>query len=181
MPDCLRHVVLTRASNCVLLCAALLAANAARADDAGLTRCRAIADAAARLACYDALPLTGSVAQPAAPMAPAAAGAAAAPANAAPASQAQAVDTPEQFGLEGRTLPKNLIDRIDSTIPGKFEGWWPNAPIRLANGQLWVVDDGSSRFYNLNDPKVTIERGMMGAFYLNVVGDNHTVRVKRLK
>jgi hypothetical protein len=177
MPDCARHITPTRALHCAFLCATLLAANAARADDASLARCRAITDAAARLACYDALPLTGSVAQPAAPMAPAAA----ASANAATAPQAQAMDTPQQFGLEERTLPKNLIDHIDSTIPGKFEGWWPNARFRLANGQVWQVDDGSSRLYDVTDPKVTIERGMMGAFYLNLAGDNRTVRVRRIQ
>jgi hypothetical protein len=41
--------------------------------------------------------------------------------------------------------------------------------------------DGSSRFYSLDNPKVTITRGMMGAFYLNLDGDNRTVGVKRVQ
>jgi hypothetical protein len=35
-----------------------VSATLAYADNAGLQRCRAIADAAPRLACYDALPVT---------------------------------------------------------------------------------------------------------------------------
>src|SRR6266545_3125293 len=42
----------------------LLLSSAALADDAALLRCRGIAEAAARLACYDALPLTASEAKP---------------------------------------------------------------------------------------------------------------------
>ncbi len=70
---------------------------------------------------------------------------------------------------------------IESQIPGRFEGWQPNTSIRLANGQVWQVTDGSSRMYDVNNPKVTIARGVLGAFYLNLEGDNRTVRVKRIQ
>jgi hypothetical protein len=45
------------------LASLLLSSAALAADDAALLRCRAIADAAARLACYDTLPLAGSEAK----------------------------------------------------------------------------------------------------------------------
>jgi hypothetical protein len=32
----------------------------------------------------------------------------------------------------------------------------------------------------VDNPKVTITRGLMGAFYLNLDGDNRTVGVKRV-
>lgn len=141
----------------------LLSAGTALADDAGLLRCRAITDAAARLACYDALPMSSTEGK---------------------AGQAKAIQTPEQFGLEQQTAaaqaPKEL-DAIDSRISGRFEGWYPNAIIRLANGQVWQVTDGSSRSYDLTDPKVSIRRGFLGAFYLNLEGDNRTVRVRRVQ
>ncbi len=143
----------------------LLLSSAALADDAALLRCRGIAEAAARLACYDALPLTASEAKPAQ----------------GEASQRDVRPTPEQFGLEEKVLPPRGLDEIQSQIPGRFEGWQPNTSIRLANGQVWQVTDGSSRMYDVNNPKVTITRGVLGAFYLNLEGDNRTVRVRRIQ
>ena len=43
------------------------------------------------------------------------------------------------------------------------------------------MTDGSSRMYDVNNPKVTITRGLLGAFYLNLEGDNRTVRVRRVQ
>ncbi|HTS21511.1 MAG TPA: hypothetical protein VMN79_06815 [Casimicrobiaceae bacterium] len=158
----------------LLLLLSLLACEGARADDAGLLRCRAIADAAARLACYDALP---------AAQGPAQADTRSEGRAAAPAAVAQPAPTPTaRFGLEEQAPPrKDMVDQIDSRIEGKFEGWWPLSIFKLANGQVWQTADGSSRFYEIDSPKVTITRGSLGAFYLNLDGDNHTVRVRRLQ
>lgn len=127
------------------------AAAAAAADDA-LLRCRAIADPAPRLACYDALP------------------AAAAPAPAA---------SPERFGLPRSTETK--LDVIETRIRGRFEGWGPNSTIELANGQVWQISDGSRGAYDLDNPKVSIRRGMLGAFYLEIEGQNRSPKVRRLR
>lgn len=147
------------------LVALLLLSSAALADDAALLRCRGIAEAAARLACYDALPLTASEGK----------------ATQSEATQRNVQPTPEQFGLEQKFVPPPGLDAIESQIPGRFEGWQPNTSIRLANGQVWQVADGSSRIYDVNNPKITIKRGMLGAFYLNLEGDNRTVRVRRIQ
>jgi hypothetical protein len=111
----------------------LLVSGAALGDDAG---CRGIADATARLACYDALPLPAgsdaaakSQAVTPAPSAPAAAAAVAAPAATA-AQQAQ-----QEFGLPPKT-PRAELQNIESYIPGHFEGWEPRMRITLANGQV---------------------------------------------
>jgi hypothetical protein len=141
----------------------LLSAGTALADDVALLRCRAIADAAARLACYDALPMGSTEGKT---------------------GQAKPIQTPEQFGLEPQLAAAQApveLDAIDSRVSGRFEGWYPNAIIRLANGQTWQVTDGSSRSYDVTDPKVSIRRGFLGAFYLNIDGDNRTVRVKRVQ
>ena len=164
----MHHYVLSdksSVSKLIKLLPLLLLSSAALADDAALLRCRGIAEASARLACYDALPLTATDGK--------AGQAAAKPAN-------QPL-TAEQFGLEEQLAPKSPVDAIESQIPGFFEGWQPNTRIRLANGQVWQVTDGSSRIYDVNNPKVEIRRGMMGAFYLNLEGDNRTVRVRRLQ
>lgn len=149
----------------VTLAPLLLLASAALADDAALLRCRGIAEAVARLACYDGLPLTGTEAK----------------AGQGAAAQGNVRPAPEQFGLEAMVAPPSGLDEIESQIPGLFEGWQPNSRIRLANGQVWQVTDGSSRAYEVNNPKVQIRRGALGAFYLNLEGDNRTVRVRRIQ
>lgn len=140
----------------------LLMSGAALADDAAFLRCRGIADPAARLACYDALPVpvTETRAEPAKPA-------------------ALPLEPTAQFGLPP---PPTVAERdtVESSIPGHFDGWQPNTRIRLANGQVWQIADGSSRTLDLNEPKVTIRRGLLGAFYLEFEGDNRTARVRRL-
>ena len=152
-------------SKVIKLLPLLLLSSAALADDAALLRCRGIADASARLACYDALPVTAGEVS----------------AGQAAAKQDNQPPTPEQFGLEAKLAPAPGVDAIESQISGRFEGWQPNTKIQLANGQVWQVTDGSSRTYDVNNPKVEIRRGMMGAFYLNIAGDNRTVKVRRIQ
>lgn len=133
-----------------------------------LQRCRAVADPAARLACYDAL-----AAQPTP--------AAAAPAAAAgPAAAARPADPAAGFGFENR-MPAEAPDTITSHLPGRFEGWGGSTMFRLANGQVWQVIDGSSAFYWLENPKVTLRRAMMGTFFLEIEGAARAPRVKRLQ
>ena len=138
----------------------LLISGAALADDAALLRCRGIADPTARLACYDALvlsPEAGKTGQD-------------------EASQRQ------QFGLEVQSFAATLtLEAIESSIPGHFEGWRGNARFQLANGQVWQVSDGSSGVHNIDNPKVKIRRGALGAFYLEIEGTNRSPRVRRLQ
>jgi len=134
------------------LFALLLVSGAAAADDA-LLRCRAITDPAARLACYDALPAATAAPQAAAP---------------------------ERFGLP-RVSTEPKLDVIESRIPGRFQGWGPNSRIELANGQVWQVTDDSRGVYDLDNPKVSIRRGVLGAFYLEIEGQSRSPKVRRLR
>ena len=134
-----------------------------QAEEVAFRRCRGMADAAARLACYDALPL------------PAPGARAAPPVSGAPAREASLL---ERFGLEAR---QPQADRIESHIPGLFTGWDAKSQIRLANGQVWKVVDGSWLHGEWNNPKVSIRRGMMGAFYLDIEGENRSPRVQRVR
>ena len=166
-------------------------------DDASFARCRGIADNAARLACYDGLPMGAAIANPQAPpvapsrAAPAAPGPSAmtprhagpaptpAPAPAAPAPQPQPA---QNFGMEERVAAaKELPTTMESTIPGRFEGWGPNSRFTLANGQVWQVVDGSSAVVYRDNPKVVIRRGMMGGFFLEIENSNRSPRVRRLQ
>jgi hypothetical protein len=136
-------------------------ATGALADDAGILRCRAIKDSAARLSCYDALAVPQA--------SPAAAGA-----------QPKAAAAPAQFGMEHKQDAQKF-DSVESTIAGRFEGWGPHTQFRLANGQVWQIADGSQGTHWIENPKVRVRRGLLGAFYLEVEGSNRTPRVKRLQ
>ncbi|WP_296949609.1 hypothetical protein [uncultured Massilia sp.] len=144
----------------------------ARADDAAILGCRKLADAGARLACYDAIPATAAVggiaaAAPAAAPVPAAAAAAAAP--------------EQSFGLENVRRPE-APKRIESTLAGDFEGWGPNTRFTLANGQVWKVVDGSSETLpRVSKPKVRIVRNLFGTMFMEFDGINSSPKVRRVQ
>lgn len=141
---------------------------AVAADDAALQRCRQLADATQRLACYDAIVLPRG-AQTAGPTA-----------AAAPTVAAQTAS----FGLESRPAPAAgpaPLEAIESMIEGRFEGWLPRSALKLANGQVWEIADGSTAAYRLTSPKVRITRGVSGSFFLAVEGVSQTPRVRRLQ
>ena len=143
-------------------------------DDAAVLRCRAITDAAPRLACYDALP----VAAPAAATSRTGAAAAAVPAPAAAAAAAAVPPAQRNFGLPSDA---NAPDDIESSIAGAFQGWDPDDQITLANGQVWSIVDGSRAFVKLTSPRVRVVKGVLGAFFLEVEGMNQRPRVRRVR
>jgi len=77
--------------------------------------------------------------------------------------------------------PAPGVDAIESQIPGRFEGWQPNTIIRLANGQVWQVNDGSSGTNYVDNPKVRVRHGVFSAYYLEIEGTNRSPRVTRLQ
>lgn len=159
----------------------LAATTSALADDAGVLRCRAIKDSAARLACYDAIAVPSSAPAAAAqPKAGAPTPAAAASAPKAAATPAAPATPAQQFGLESKT-PVAQLDYVESTVPGLFKGWGANTIITLANGQQWQISDGSTGYVNMENAKVKIKRGFMGSFYLDIEGNNRVPRVRRVK
>jgi hypothetical protein len=168
----------------------LLISGTALADDEALLRCRGIADAGKRLACYDALVVPAGEAR-------AVQGqqnrAVQGESQQTPeqfgidrqsqqnrAVQGESQPTPEQFGIE-RRAPKTELQAVESRIPGRFEGWEPRSKIQLANGQVWQIADDSSQYFYLDNPKATIRRGALGAFYLEIEGSNVTARVRRVQ
>ncbi|XYJ08253.1 hypothetical protein ACSUZJ_12600 [Telluria sp. B2] len=155
-----------------LLSLFLLASGAATAaDDATVLKCRALPDSAQRLACYDAMPVG------AAPLVASPAAASTAPAPALAAAPARAAE--QNFGME-KAAKKQEPEYLESSIVGDFDGWEGNTRITLANGQVWRIVDGSTAVLpQLHNPKVRIKRGMFGALYFQVVGQNNMARVRR--
>lgn len=171
------HLITAPSKPLLLLACALGLQAAAAADDDALRRCRALGEAAARLACYDALPLAAlpaAIAAIGAPPAVAALGQRAAP-PAAPATAAKSGE--ESFGFEGRSATQE----VSSSIPGIFEGWDRRTRFRLANGQVWQVIDDSSAAYYLRDPKVVVRRAALGSFMMEIEGARQAPRVRRVE
>jgi len=135
--------------------ALLLASSLAFADDTSLRRCRQLAEPAQRLSCYDAIVV-------------------AAPAEPPPARGANG------FGLDRRAPTEDLAE-IESSIVGDFRGWTPNEKVRLENGQVWQIADGSSAYLGSRSPKVKIRRGLLGAYFLEFEGIKLSPRVRRLQ
>ena len=176
------------------LALALLASPLAHAiDDSAFVRCRGIPDAAIRLACYDALQMNATPAATQAPPIAAPKAAASAPPKTAtpppPASASAPAPAPapqqqaaaQSFGYESRAPAVEPPTTLESTIPGHFEGWGPNSRIKLANGQVWQIADDSHAYFNVDNPKAVIRRGMMGGFFLEVNDNNRSPRVRRVQ
>lgn len=154
----------------------LLVSGSALADDAALQKCRALSDASARLRCYDAIPLAAG--SPVAGAAPAAAPAATKAAPVAAATTAEQNFGIEQVKKKAEEEPKS----IESTIVGTFDGWGPNSRIKLANGQVWRIVDGSDAVLTpMQNPKARIERNVFGTMFLHVEGTNNSAKVRRVQ
>jgi lipoprotein-anchoring transpeptidase ErfK/SrfK len=149
----------------LLLIASTLSGAAFAADDAAMLTCRALPDTAKRLACYDAIPVGA-----AAPMAAR--------------SSAPAASPEQNFGL--RPVVRKQQDAepaaIHSSVVGRFDGWSPGTVLTLANGQVWkVTDDADAVLPIMQNPKVEITRGLLGAYFLQVEGHTNSARVARVR
>lgn len=82
-------------------------------------------------------------------------------------------------GFNNRTGPDGAIY---SSISGEFRGWSQGSRFTLDNGQVWQVADSTARLrVKMEDPKITIEPGALGAWYMKVDGYNARAAVKRIK
>lgn len=141
----------------------LLLSGAALADDAAILQCRTLTDTGARLACYDAIQVGAR---------PQVATTAAAPAR----------SKEENFGIEAKKQREAEPQSITSTIAGDFQGWGPSSQIRLANGQVWRIIDGSEAVLApMRNPQVTIKRNVFGTLFLKVEGTNSSAKVRRVQ
>ncbi|WP_425258984.1 hypothetical protein ACPOLB_26105 [Rubrivivax sp. RP6-9] len=163
----------------LLLCATGLPAAPVWADAAAIAACRTLADAAPRLACYDAIgrpPAAPAASKPA--QAPAAKEAPAVPA--APVVAAPPPDAPADFGLERRSAAA-ADPEVRSQVRGRFEGWQQRTRIALANGQVWEVTDTSRAAYWLDSPAVRVRRNDFGGYSMEIDGVARVLRVKRVE
>lgn len=126
--------------------------------DTAIQQCRLIADPGQRLSCYDAI---------------------VAPTTQAPVSSPK---PPQQADAFGKIKPADAgVESIESSIEGDLNGWRKDDRIRLANGQVWRVTDDTPVDVRFRNPRVTVRRGLLGAYYLQIEGSNRSARVKRVQ
>ncbi|HEV2651372.1 MAG TPA: hypothetical protein VGU69_08955 [Rhizomicrobium sp.] len=180
-----------------------LSALAGPREDAldALSRCAALKDDAARLACYDStaaqLQSALSAPPPPAPVAPVA--------KNAPPSPPTLEQKQRIFGFDGGitggdaaltaedrangvTAEMLEADQIDSISSDMSEVAFNSAgrfTIYLANGQVWQQlsgDESFARYHKSNDKiTITIERGFMGSFSLQFSDQTGIFKVRRTK
>lgn len=139
-----------------------------------LLDCRAVADSAARLACYDAAAGALDMAER--------------QGEVVVIDRAGVAETRRQlFGFEMPTLPRLFgaadaiaeIDSIETTLQSAAlvgEGRWV---FRLEDGGVWrQIDSERVRFQNRPGQPVRVRKAALGSFLLTV-GDSRAVRVRR--
>ena len=76
-------------------------------------------------------------------------------------------------------------DIIRARLLGTFNGWSGNTEFKLDNGQVWKQLKNNARPWRprepMESPNVTIEKGLMSSYKLQVEGVKRTVMVKRIK
>jgi hypothetical protein len=163
---------------------------------AGVLACRAIADAATRLACFDretaalasapaaAIAPAPALAPPAAPE-PAAATTSAAPAApatsappaATPAHTATVLDAQQSFGLNGSAIAANeeasgarppKVSKIEARVMGLALTGNGRTLFTLDNAQVWrQLESDGDMLAKLGDT-ATISRGLLGSYWLQL-------------
>jgi len=94
---------------------------------------------------------------------------------------AAAATAPQEFGMEPVRKQQGPAS-VESTIVGDFDGWASGAQIRLANGQVWRVIDGSDAVLpRVTNPKVKITSNLFGTLFMQIEGTNNSPKVRRVR
>jgi biotin carboxyl carrier protein len=74
-------------------------------------------------------------------------------------------------------------EAVQSRLVGVFTGWASRQNFQLENGQVWQVQSGQAPYggIRLEAPAVRVYPGMLGAYWLQVEGVRHAVKVKPVK
>ena len=91
---------------------------------------------------------------------------------------ADAKRTQDEAGL----APKRTAGQaVTATVPGTVRGWTQGQTVLLDNGQRWRVVGAEVNFPRpVDNPKVTITPGVLGAWYLRTDDGMPPIKVKRV-
>lgn len=158
---------------------------------AALQRCRQITESQERITCYDSIPIPSAPAVGAATAMPAASAVGRETASTAAATSSTPgrpkpaepvtviVELDPGFGLPAKQV---MLEALESSITGPFDGWVADSRFTLANGQVWEISDGSTAGYSSRrNSNVRIARGLLGSFFMQIEGVSQSPRVRRLK
>ncbi|PXF62467.1 hypothetical protein [Kangiella spongicola] len=99
-----------------------------------------------------------------------------------PEPQAPKAKPADSFGQEQiKSSTKKEITEIQSRAIGKFKMWEKGLEVRLENGQVWEITDHRSAYHMVENPKISIEKGIFDSYLLGIEGLNKRFRVKRIK
>jgi hypothetical protein len=157
----------------VIMALCLMASTARAAGlPASIARCKAITDATARLACYDAASgRSDAVFFPASGAGTAAGAAGASAAESGPIAAGSAAPSPPAEMKPAKSFESRV--KTAGRLPA---GTWV---IGLEDGTSWVQSDSSQEWtvFKAGEP-VVVTRGAVGAWYLKKSGSNRTYRVR---
>lgn len=99
---------------------------------------------------------------------------------AATAIQAAVVASPATAPASMVSVPAS--ETIISHLSGTFTGWSGDTEFKLENGQIWEQsDDSILSIAAIQNPQITITKGVFNAYYLSVNGVIGSVRVRLVK
>jgi hypothetical protein len=163
----------------VLLCLACALPCGAAEPLAGVLACRALTDAAARLACFDretaALASEPAAALTAAPAI--AAPATTATSHAAPAHPASVLDAQQSFGLSGSAIAANeeasgarppKVSKIEARVVALALTGNGRTLFTLDNTQVWQQLESEGEMLAKLGDTATISRGLLGSYWLQL-------------
>jgi hypothetical protein len=104
-------------------------------------------------------------------------------ASARPSSSAATAGASEDtrgFKKQSKDDPMDKV--IHSTIVGTFNGWSGKGTLfKLGNGMVWRQTENDTFYVEpVENPEITITKGMMRSWHLKLVEHNSSVRVKRV-
>ena len=86
-------------------------------------------------------------------------------------------------GFANQPKDETRGDTISGEIEGTFDGWAGKGTIfKLTNGMIWQQTEKDSYYVApVTNPKITIEKTMLGKWHLSLVGQKKKVRVERIQ
>ncbi len=140
-----------------------------------LQQCRAVADAATRLLCYDALADNAAGLHPTSPVSPAQ------PASPAVSAAAPTVATRDEalFGTSGETIESAIAD-LNVQVKTVAQDQRQKLLLTMSNGQRWVQLDQAFLKVSSGDQCV-ISSGIFGSYTMKCQQGRKAIKVKRLQ